>query len=207
MPSPITHTLLPAACAALSGRGFPKLNTSQWLKFIVLAAIMGNGPDWDVIPASLAPDQWASIHREWGHNIFSVLLLSLMGTFALKRWVSHEFTTKQAGIISALLVGSHIFLDAMMAADAMGVRPGVPIFWPISDFALNMPWELFPHYQMLSEGHPLARHLLAPQFWTRVVGVELGTVFMGTIGYYAMMKLWPKRRPMETSHPVKPAGV
>lgn len=173
MPSTFAHALFPSTCLWLSKGGFPRLNRTQWLKLLALGIFLANSPDLDLIPASLFPDQWNPIHRSWGHNIFSVTLLIWLGSHLQRRFVSKENSSRQAWLVSAALVLSHLMLDAMMDTTPDGKLHGIPILFPFSDLQVRLPWRVFPTVITREGVHPFLGHVLSPTFWQSVIFREI----------------------------------
>lgn len=142
----------------------PDLTGPQWLKLLALGIFLANSPDLDLIPASLFPDQWNPIHRSWGHNIFSVTLLIWLGSHLQRRFVSREISSRQAWLVSAALVLSHLMLDAMMDTAPDGKLRGIPILFPFSDLQVRLPWRVFPTVITREGVHPFLGHVLSPTF-------------------------------------------
>ena len=86
MPSPLVHTLLPTALAASSP--YPKqLGRPEKIKFFILCVILGNCPDFDLLPTVFNEKWWSTLHRWYGHNVFTFVLLAIAGAFLFKKWV------------------------------------------------------------------------------------------------------------------------
>jgi len=200
MPSTIAHALFPSVCTVASKKGFPPLSRAQWIRFVILAVFLGNSPDLDLIPASLWPHEWYSIHRFWGHNIFSVTLLIMAGQWLLRRFVSPAISRARAYFTCTLLVVSHLFLDAMGHRTSYGGRPEIPLFFPKSDWAFSLPFELFPIIELKKTAHPLAAHVFARDFWVHVIFHEVffalllaGIYFVVFSSCRAVLKWYEKR--------------
>lgn len=192
MPSTIAHVLFPTSSAIASRSGLPQLTRGQWLRFLLLAAFLGNAPDLDLIPASLYPDAWYTIHRWWGHNIFSVFFLIMFGQRLLRRFVSSEISFGKAYAISGLLVVSHLFLDSMGHRTNFGEYPSIPLFFPVSDWTFSLPFHLFPVIELHHSHHPMLAHVLAKDFWVHVIFHEIFFSLVLT-GIYATL-FWVVRR-------------
>jgi len=173
MPSTIAHVLFPTTSVMASKSGLPRLTKAQWFRFLFLAAFLGNAPDLDLIPASLWPGEWYTIHRYWGHNIFSVTILIMIGQRLLRRFVSRDFTYNQAYLVSGLLVVSHLFLDSMGHHTNYGEYPSIPLFFPVSDWSFSLPFHLFPVIELHRSSHPMLGHVLAKDFWVHVIFHEI----------------------------------
>ena len=197
MPSPLTHGLLPMACALSSARTLVKLTASQWRALALICFVLGNSPDIDLIPASLWPAHYHTIHRSLGHNAFALVLWITLGTQALRRWVGSEFRGKTGWIFSAALVLSHVLLDG--SADTIpgtAIRVGVPLLWPFSNWQFLTPLEIFGGYRLVPASHPIVATLLTPGFWGTVLAREVVcTLFIGTLWFGATKVVEKRKRP------------
>ncbi len=143
MPSPVIHSWLPTSCAYLT-QSSCVLNTKQKVRFAVVSILIANSPDWDFVPAVLNSENFIQIHRNWGHNIFSLAALVVIGKYLLEKFVSKEnYQGRQGWLLSLLLVLSHIFLDSLGHFSSTGFRPHIPLFWPLSDYRFTFPVKLF----------------------------------------------------------------
>jgi membrane-bound metal-dependent hydrolase YbcI (DUF457 family) len=183
MPSSLTHALLPAFFAGFVSAlfpFFPKMTGRQWALLLIASVFLGNSPDLDIIPAALFPEQWNDIHREWGHNIFSISLLIAGGTYLILRIIPSGFSWRRALWMSAFLVGSHITLDAMMnerSIDGVMHRPGVPLFFPFTKADYSLPWAVFHCWEAPDPGsNPIVAYASNPINWKTHVVHELATV-------------------------------
>lgn len=182
MPSTIAHALFPAASVIIAGSALPRLDKRGWAKLVCLAAFLGNSPDLDLIPASLFPMHWNYIHRNFGHNIFSITALTIFGTWLLRRFVSREIPKAQAAFMVLSLVCSHLVLDSLADFTLEGERPAIPFLFPLSDWSFYLPWRLFPVPALADTPHPFLNHVFSVEFWTKVVFVEIGTsVALGVV--------------------------
>jgi len=180
MPSTFTHGVVPAACLVLSGKSKPKTPRAQWIRLAFVGFFLGNAPDLDVIPGTLWASHWADIHRNWGHNIFSILALTWFGTFLFKKLVQKEYRPKYLWLTSFVLIMTHVVFDSMGGIDpTTGLRAGVPILWPIADFQIIAPFEIFMSYTVDSSLPPLIAHILSTEFWSRAVFTEV--IFTATL--------------------------
>lgn len=175
MPSTFAHALFPSAAAFVARKAFPTLTKKQVVKLMFVAMFLGNSPDLDLIPASIWVDYFHPIHRNVGHNMFSLMFLIWMGTKLLRRFVSADISTRQAWFVSSGLVLSHILLDSMGDYNMFGERPSIPIFFPFSQWSFYLPFKLFPCAALhQGEGvHPFMRHVLSAEFWERVFLYEI----------------------------------
>lgn len=143
MPSTVVHALLPGSCWVVSEKKTSQFSKRQWIAFTLIAVLLANFPDMDLIPAFLFPNHFYEIHRAWGHNVFSLFLFSLLGSWLLRRFVSSDFTKQRAWMASVFLVGSHVVLDAAGQYNSYGFLPSVPLFWPFSEHAYRLPIRVF----------------------------------------------------------------
>jgi len=163
------------------------LTRKQLLRLAFIAFILGNSPDLDIIPAMLNPEHWKEIHREWGHNMFSLAVWITLGTFALRRFVSPLFNGALGWFVSAPLVLSHVLFDAMGDFAHDGARIGVPLLWPLSDWEFNLPFSLFRCYEVQSGMNPLLAHITSESFWKSAVFSEIaGSLLLFGIWFAAL---------------------
>jgi membrane-bound metal-dependent hydrolase YbcI (DUF457 family) len=189
MPSTFVHGLLPPSCLFMTRSWLPKLTRSQMFRLAVLAFVLANAPDIDLIPASLMPQYWKLIHREWGHNIFCLTAYIIFGANALMLWVSPLLNGRKAWMISSALVLSHILLDSMGQPDNLGVRPGIPLFWPLSEREFALPIRLFRNYNLDKHLNPILAHLTSQEFWTQVVVHEFLCIAVLLVMWFGIVAL------------------
>lgn len=173
MPSTFTHGVVPSACLALTAKVQKPIPRRELLKLALIGFFLGNGPDLDVIPGTLWSTHWNDIHRNWGHNIFSITALILLGTWLFKKFVAAEYRPKRVLLVSTILVLSHIAFDSMSEAGAHGIRTGVPVFWPLSDWQLIAPFYIFRNFETDIGYNPIMAHVMSSQFWSRAVFMEV----------------------------------
>lgn len=198
MPSSVAHALLPTLFAGIANAlfpFFPPMNRKQWTLLIVTSVFLANSPDLDLIPAALFPSHWFEIHREWGHNVFSLGFLVAFGTFLLLKIIPSGFSWRRALWVSAFLVGSHVVLDAMMSPLSIdGHRPGVPLFFPFTREDYSLPWIVFNCFEAAKPGeNPLFAYATNATNWRlhithelAVIAVWIGSwaVFMSGMDYF-----------------------
>lgn len=179
MPSTLVHASLPTLCLWVSRKSFPHLSVTQLFKLLFIACILGNACDLDIIPAMLFPSHWGDIHREWGHNLFSITLWICLGRWAFTRFVSKDFEGRRGWLLAMALVSSHVFLDAAgdYSPESMS-RCGVPLLWPLSKWEFLLPYPLFSSYRLGHADHPLAAHIVSLDFWTRAIFSEVLTTLI-----------------------------
>jgi membrane-bound metal-dependent hydrolase YbcI (DUF457 family) len=133
VPSPLVHALAGFAVATrgrrfgLEGRFVPGL--------LILAA---NAPDFDFVPGLLVGDM-ARFHHGPPHSLGAAALIALATGLVARRLGLRQ--SRRLAILAGLAVVSHLFLD-MMTTDE-GVRFGLPLFWPISNRLLVLPFSIF----------------------------------------------------------------
>ena len=192
MPSPLTHSLLPTACALSTAQALFSFNRRQWKRLALVCLVLGNAPDLDLIPGILYPSLYHAIHREWGHNIFALGIWITLGVIALRKWVSPVFSGRTGWTASSALVLSHVFLDscAITVSAKTGNVRGVPLFWPFSNWELVTPWPLFGGYHLVHASHPVFSLFVSPEFWQHVTGPELRFTLCGAALWHLTMKIW-----------------
>jgi len=156
MPLPIAHSLAGAAIY----RGLDADGTLVTWPRLLLAIVIANSPDLDFLPGILAGEPNLYHHVGPTHSavfaVFAAVVVGLLAAAAGRAWpVVRGGTSAIAG--TALMVGllllSHVALDAF----ARDTRPpiGVPMWWPLSDAAVNVyPWFIDVD-KMGGEGTPL----------------------------------------------------
>ncbi|MBI1860965.1 MAG: metal-dependent hydrolase [Deltaproteobacteria bacterium] len=178
MPSTFVHGLLPSSCVALRRSAFTGLTRWQGFAFWLSCAVIGNLPDLDVIGVLFFPGLAKLIHRNFGHNIFALVLWTVVGKQLILRATARKFSVRKAYIYSALLVVSHVILDCA-CQDAPGVPAGVPLFWPLSAWKLASPVPLFVEYSLQVNRAWFLGHLLASDYWTRAIFNEVKVSVIG----------------------------
>ncbi len=172
MPSTFAHAVFPAGAVWLARLGFPSLTRKEFIRLICLATFLGNAPDLDLIPASFFNHQWNVIHRSLGHNLFSVTLLTLVGGYGIRIWVSQKFSKVRAFILALTLISTHLLLDSL-AKQGQGHPIGIAFFWPFSDTQYTIPFTVFPRIYPHPNVHPVLGFALSRQFWTEALILEM----------------------------------
>lgn len=170
MPSTLLHAVFPATAAGAALWG-SRVSRRSIARVAFVAAILGNAPDWDLLPAALFVDHWREIHRAWGHNLLSAVAWIAAGHWLLRR-AAPELGGRAAAAISALAVLSHLILDAGTYDASTGAALGVPLFWPITSFELVLPWRWFPTVEVAPAAHPILGHATASDYWAKGAWVE-----------------------------------
>jgi len=142
MPLPLAHSLAGVAVF----KGLDADGTARAWKRLLLAVVIANVADLDLIPGILAGEPNRYHHVGFSHSaLFALAAAVLVGALAVaagKRWpVLGRHTSAFAG--TALLVGllllSHVVLDALN--DDLRPPPGVPMWWPLSPAYVQIyPW-------------------------------------------------------------------
>jgi hypothetical protein len=178
MPSPLVHSVLPASCLLLRTHQKKIIPRRVSLRLFFVGLVIANLPDLDIIPALLVQGHYYDLHRALGHNIFSLCLWTAVGAHLL-RWAEYgnlrplpKLEVRQ-WITSAMLASSHLLLDAIGHFGSGGFTPTVPIFWPLSQWSLKIPFRLFT---MMDTGfHPphLEVRFFSTDFWREVFFCEV----------------------------------
>lgn len=188
MPSPLIHSWLPASCAYLTEKDARLGKAYKW-RFFIACILIANSPDWDFVPAILDREHFILIHRNWGHNIFSLTALIVIGKQFLSRFVSKELYEGKAGwVLSSLLVLSHIFLDSLGHFSSTGFRPHIPLLFPISDYQFTFPMKLFV---TLDVELPLT--IFGGEFWKWLIVGEVIPSLMLFLIFYSVFFLRKSR--------------
>lgn len=170
MATPITHFLLPAALVWMTLRRHVKLSRAQYGHAFFIAAIMGAAPDWDILPAFTLNSE--TIHRNWGHNFLSILVIACLGRFVLIRWISPVFKTGLGWVIALSASFSHVLLDSIGQNPEKLPHTGVPLLWPFSPWEFRLPLEILPSVKRSPELSPLAGYFDAIAQWPYIFLVE-----------------------------------
>jgi membrane-bound metal-dependent hydrolase YbcI (DUF457 family) len=127
---------------------------------LLLAVIIANSPDLDLVPGILLGEPNRYHHVGFSHSaVFAAVAALAVGVVAAsagRRWpVVNRRLSAVTG--TALMVGllllSHILLDALTT----DTRPpaGVPMFWPLTNMPVQI-YEWFPYVaKMGGEGGPM----------------------------------------------------
>ncbi len=132
------------------------------LRFVVAALIASVAIDLDHVPAYLGSHLFGGdLPRPGTHGLLLVLaLLGLAG--ALRRGPGRQITLGAAFGVSA-----HLLRD-------LATGPGVPMFWPVSDSVVAIPYAFFVAFLALAVGAiALPRHALAAGRVAAVAAVAL----------------------------------
>ena len=142
MPLPLAHSL--AAAAVYKGLDADG-RFIAW-KRLLLAVVIANLPDLDLIPGILVGEPNRYHHVGFSHSlIFAAVVAVVVGLAAAavdRSWpIGCKRLSGAAGtaLMVGLLVGSHILLDTLNR----DLRPpaGPPIFWPLSNAGVQIyPW-------------------------------------------------------------------
>ncbi len=183
MPSPFVHVAVPGGCFLSSLLNLPPLNRVEKIRTLFLIVLLGNIPDWDVIPASIWSTHWDTIHRGWGHNLFVVGIYLYWGVKGLRWASSQKFSVKLALLLATLSVGSHFAMDSMAYENQEGRTPSVPLFYPFSNKGYDIPLKIFLCPEKDKHLHPFIGLASATSFWKR-------TLLNETIASAAIILLW-----------------
>jgi membrane-bound metal-dependent hydrolase YbcI (DUF457 family) len=142
MPLPLAHSL--AAVAVYKGLDADG-TLAAWPR-LLLAVVIANAADLDYVPGVLAGEPNLYHHVGFSHSgVFALaagLAVAWLAAAAGRRWpVAAERLSAVSGtaLMVSLLLLSHVLLDSLNR----DLRPpaGVPMFWPVSDVAVNAyPW-------------------------------------------------------------------
>ena len=153
MPLPIAHSL--AAGALYKGLDADTGKTG-WRR-LVLAVVIANAPDLDLIPGILVGEP-SRYHHGWTHSIGMVLLVSLIGAAVARAGHCWPLRRRQSGAwATAFMVGllwaSHLLLDSF--TEDTSPPAGPPVLWPLmARHFVFWPW--FPYVDKLDgKGGPL----------------------------------------------------
>ena len=190
MPLPVSHSLMGATIYAAADRNG---TLHSWGR-LLLAVILANAPDLDMLPGLLTGDP-NRYHQGPTHSmvgaVFAGLAAALLHRYFGTRWLLRSCLPagpSGTGMVVGLLWASHVFLDAF--TQDFNPPVGVPLLWPFWDRVFNIV-PLFPRADKLNgPGDPIAfaRSLLTTHnLWA--ISIE---VFV--LGPVAATMLWWRTR-------------
>lgn len=148
-----------------------------WIGLIVFA-LLGMLPDFDVLLVALGTDDWGA----WGHRGAShtpVFALAVGVLAALLTWARGQRRPLGRGLVVALVVASHCVLDALTQEGR-----GMMFLWPLTSDRFHFLWRPIPD---------------APRGWAfftaigfRHLAVEL--VYFVPFTLYAVWPRWVRRK-------------
>lgn len=179
------------ACALTSAGAVRRLSQRDTIRLALTAAVLGNFPDADLIPASLIPAHFWDIHRYVGHNVFAIALEIWAGVQCLRWAVPSLFRGHRAWLFSVALVLSHVLFDGCSDfAPLKGTRAGVPLFWPFSDWQFLTEWPVFGGYTLEKAAHPLLSYWHAREFWDVLLSTEIPFTAGAIAAWWLAVKAW-----------------
>jgi membrane-bound metal-dependent hydrolase YbcI (DUF457 family) len=131
MPSPIAHSLVGLTIGHLPE---PMRGRLLWVGLALFAA---NAPDLDFL-AGLVSGSINAYHGGPSHSLGAALAFSALASLVLRR---QGCRPALVFAVSFAIYTSHILLD--MACEASPTRPGLPLFWPLSNASFLFPWRPF----------------------------------------------------------------
>lgn len=152
MPLPIAHSLAGVAVY----KGLDADGTLVTWPRLVLAVVIANAPDLDMVPGILLGEPNRYHHVGFSHSAVAAVVIALVVGMAAaaagvrwpvagRRWSAIGGTA----LMVALLLLSHVVLDAF--TEDFRLPYGVPMFWPLSGVAVQIhPW--FPYVEKLGGG-------------------------------------------------------
>ncbi len=142
MPLPLAHSL--AAAAVYKGLDADG-RFIAW-KRLLLAVVIANLPDLDLIPGILVGEPNRYHHVGFSHSVIFAAVAAVVAGLAAAAvgrswptWWDRVSGAAGTALMVGLLVGSHILLDTLNR----DLRPpaGPPIFWPLSNAGVQIyPW-------------------------------------------------------------------
>jgi len=136
VPSPIAHGLAGLAIAHISlVKGWARPPRLFWIAALGFAAI---APDLDFVPGLLIGQPYR-FHHGPTHSLFAVLVFGVM-TATIARLMRID-GLRWFGVLMAMGYLSHLLLDAFTVETNQPF--GMPIFWPLTNDPLRMPFHLF----------------------------------------------------------------
>ena len=204
MPLPLAHSL----AGAVVYKGLDADGRLIAWKRLLLAVVIANLPDLDLIPGILVGEPNRYHHVGFSHSLlFAAVAAVAVGLAAAAAgrswptWCSRMSGAPGTALLVGLLLGSHVLLDTLNLD--FRAPAGPPIFWPLSNAGVQIyPW--FVDVAKLSgEGSVvdfvislLTVHNLYAMLW------ELATLAPVLV----LVVWWRSRRDNGRRQPAGPAG-
>ncbi len=142
MPLPLAHSLAAAAIY----KGLDADGRFVAWKRLLLAVVIANLPDLDLIPGILVGEPNRYHHVGFSHSvIFAAVAAVVVGLAAAAvgrswpTWCNRLSGATGTAMMVGLLVGSHVLLDTLNRD--FRAPAGPPIFWPLSNASVQIyPW-------------------------------------------------------------------
>ena len=142
MPLPLAHSLAGAAIY----KGLDADGRFRAWKRLLLAVVIANLPDLDLVPGILVGEPNRYHHVGFAHSvIFAALAAVVVGFVAAAigrswpTWCNRLSAGAGTALMVGLLVGSHILLDTLNRD--FRAPSGPPIFWPLYNGGVQIyPW-------------------------------------------------------------------
>ncbi len=186
MPLPISHSLAGAAIyTALDEDG----GGGGWRR-LLMAIGLANAPDLDLVPGLFVGDP-NRFHRGASHSLITALVLGLL--LAWVAWLMRGWQWRlrggllsgpyQTAFIVALLLGSHVLLDAFTADLSLPI--GEQMWWPVSD-----AWVQF--YPLFERADRMAGPATAGEFGRSLVSVHNARAMVMQLVLLGPFLLWAR---------------
>ncbi len=163
MPSLIAHTATGVALVEVLP-GTERLGGRA--RRALIAAALTMAPDLDFVPQLLTGRRY---HHGFSHSLLFTLGVALLAAL-VAGWL-RPGSGRAIGLLTLLLYGSHLVLDALSVGG-----PGIEVLWPFWDEPWKLPITFFPpvHY---SRGLLDPSHLIFLGFESAYAGLVLGLVW------------------------------
>jgi len=142
MPLPLAHSL----AGAVVYKGLDADGRFIAWKRLLLAVVIANLPDLDLIPGILVGEPNRYHHVGFSHSLLfaavAAVAVGLAATAAGRSWptwCSRMSGAPGTALLVGLLLGSHVLLDTLNLD--FRAPAGPPIFWPLSNAGVQIyPW-------------------------------------------------------------------
>ncbi len=160
MPSPVGHTLA-GICGFVLAR--PYVAWHQQTRLLLASVFLTNLPDIDILPGLLLLGNPGAFHRQATHSLIVAALIGIFVAWLVGRW---RLNRLRWGIWAALVYGSHIILD-MLVADQIAPL-GVQALWPFSLEYFISPVTILAPFDYFNPELGMVRTILS---MTNVLGI------------------------------------
>ncbi|MEB3281157.1 MAG: metal-dependent hydrolase [Lyngbya sp.] len=136
MPSPVGHSLAGVCGYILAQPHIPKRHR---LSVLFASVFIANAPDLDILVGIVLRGEPGIFHRQATHSLIVAILIGLLTALIARSVKLKEWNW--LGLWTGGVYTSHIFLDLMVADDALPF--GVQAFWPFTADYFIFPLTIF----------------------------------------------------------------